>query len=302
MKSTEDAPKGAVRGDGDGAQQLSDSAGMADEPDLVAADARLRLKSVARRPIKRVIPSLPPNQEPSLATYAGNQTAAYKQQSILTAPPGRLVVMLYDGCLRFLFQSAYAMREGDRVQSQDRMRRAEAIIDELTVTLDHERGGEVASRLQGIYAFCRRHLIEASMEQDPHKIEEVSELLDRAARGLGRDRRRGRPAHDARGPLGRSGRARRARARPGARRTLGGGPRRRPPTGSRPRSPSAHRRPRPGPISSACSSFSTRSPPGSPSRAPPPRASSASMNRGRTAMRGYGSALGTASARRFRPR
>ena len=57
------------------------------------------------------------------------------------------------------------------------MRRAEAIIDELTVTLDHERGGEVASRLQGIYAFCRRHLIEAAIEQDPAKIEEVSELL-----------------------------------------------------------------------------------------------------------------------------
>ena len=105
------------------------------------------------------------------------KTAAYKQQSILTAPPGRLVVMLYDGCLRFLFQSAYAMREGNRAQSQDRMRRAEAIIDELTCTLDHERGGEVASRLQGIYAFCRRHLIEATAEQDPNKIEEVSELL-----------------------------------------------------------------------------------------------------------------------------
>ena len=112
-----------------------------------------------------------------MATYAGNQTAAYKQQSILTAPPERLVVMLYDGCLRFLFQSAYAMREGNRAQSQDRMRRAEAIIDELTCTLDHERGGEVASRLQGIYAFCRRHLIEAALEQNPAKIEEVSELL-----------------------------------------------------------------------------------------------------------------------------
>ena len=112
-----------------------------------------------------------------MATYAGNKTAAYKQQSILTAPPGRLVVMLYDGCLRFLFQSAYAMREGDRPRAQDRMRRAEAIIDELTVTLDHERGGQVASNLQGIYAFCRRHLMEATAEQDPSKIEEVSELL-----------------------------------------------------------------------------------------------------------------------------
>jgi flagellar protein FliS len=137
----------------------------------------MSLKNAAPQPINRVIPSLPPTQEPSLATYAGNQSAAYKQQSILTAPPGRLVVMLYDGCLRFLFQSAYAMREGDRRQSQDRMRRAEAIIDELTVTLDHERGGEIASRLQGIYAFCRRHLIEAAAEQDPNKIEEVSELL-----------------------------------------------------------------------------------------------------------------------------
>jgi flagellar protein FliS len=112
-----------------------------------------------------------------VATYAANPTAQYKQQSILTAPPGRLVVMLYDGCLRFLFQAAYAMREGDRPNSQDRMRRAEAIIDELTVTLDHERGGEIASRLQGIYAFCRKHLIEASVEQNPAKIEEVSELL-----------------------------------------------------------------------------------------------------------------------------
>jgi flagellar secretion chaperone FliS len=112
-----------------------------------------------------------------LATYAGNQTIAYKQQSILTAPPGRLLVMLYDGCLRFLFQSAYAMREGDRPTSQNRLNRAEAIIDELTVTLDHERGGEIAGNLQGIYAFCRRHLIEAWVEQDPEKIEQVSGLL-----------------------------------------------------------------------------------------------------------------------------
>jgi flagellar secretion chaperone FliS len=112
-----------------------------------------------------------------LATYAGNQTIAYKQQSILTAPPGRLVVMLYDGCLRFLFQSAYAMREGDRATSQNRLNRAEAIIDELTVTLDHERGGEIAGSLQSIYAFCRKHLIEAWVEQDVDKIEQVSGLL-----------------------------------------------------------------------------------------------------------------------------
>ncbi len=112
-----------------------------------------------------------------MATYAGHQTAAYRQQAILTAPPGRLVVMLYDGCLRFLFQSAHAMREGDRQTSLQRMRRAEAIIDELTVTLDHDRGGVIASRLHGIYAFSRKLLMEAWREGDADKIDEVSGLL-----------------------------------------------------------------------------------------------------------------------------
>ena len=112
-----------------------------------------------------------------MATYAGNQTAAYRQQAILTAPPGRLVVMLYDGCLRFLFQSAHAMREGDRQTSLQRMRRAEAIIDELTVTLDHDRGGVIASRLHGIYAFSRRQLLDAWREGDADKIDEVSSML-----------------------------------------------------------------------------------------------------------------------------
>jgi flagellar secretion chaperone FliS len=112
-----------------------------------------------------------------LATYAGNQTAAYRRQAILTAPPGRLVVMLYDGCLRFLHQSSHALREGDRTTSLARMRRAEAIIDELTVTLDHERGGVIASRLQGIYTFCRRHLREAWRDGDADRIDQVSALL-----------------------------------------------------------------------------------------------------------------------------
>ena len=112
-----------------------------------------------------------------MATYAGNQTAAYRQQAILTAPPGRLVVMLYDGCLRFLFQSAHAMREGDRQTSLQRMRRAEAIIDELTVTLDHDRGGVIASRLHGIYAFSRRQLLDAWRDGDADKIDEVSSML-----------------------------------------------------------------------------------------------------------------------------
>jgi flagellar protein FliS len=104
-------------------------------------------------------------------------TAAYRQQSILTANPGQLVVMLYDGCLRFLHQAAYAMRDGDRLRSGDRLRRAEAILGELLVTLDHEQGGEVANRLQAIYVFARRQLIDARRDQDAEMVDTVAALL-----------------------------------------------------------------------------------------------------------------------------
>jgi flagellar protein FliS len=112
-----------------------------------------------------------------LSAYTASQTAAYRQQAVLTATPGQLVVMLYDGCLRFLHQAAFALREGNHVQAGARLSRAEAIISELTDTLDLDKGGVVASRLQGIYVFCSRHLREARAANDPEMIEKVGELL-----------------------------------------------------------------------------------------------------------------------------
>jgi flagellar protein FliS len=112
-----------------------------------------------------------------LSVYTASHSAAYKQQSILTATPGQLVVMLYDGCLRFLNQAAHAMREGNGPETDARLQRAEAIIDELLSTLDLEQGGVIASRLQGIYVFCSRHLLEARAARDPEMIDRVAELL-----------------------------------------------------------------------------------------------------------------------------
>ena len=91
-----------------------------------------------------------------------SSTGAYTEAAVLTAPPGRLVVMLYDGAIRFLAQSGAAMRIGDRERSRDRMRRAEAILDELLLTLDM-RYGEIPIRLRSIYLFCKRQLIEGNV-------------------------------------------------------------------------------------------------------------------------------------------
>src|SRR3954471_8260562 len=88
----------------------------------------------------------------SVSTHA--RAPAYQHSSVLTAPPAQLVVMLYDGARRFLFQASAAMREGSHHVAHQRLRRAEDILSELLSTLDHERGGEVADNLQGIYVFC----------------------------------------------------------------------------------------------------------------------------------------------------
>ena len=109
-----------------------------------------------------------------------NQAAvpqAYKESAVMTATPERLVVMLYDGAHRFLFQAAHAMRSGDIAQMNNRMQRAEAIIAELRGTLNHEQGGEIAGRLEAIYDFCQRHLLEARLKRDPQRIEQVMKLL-----------------------------------------------------------------------------------------------------------------------------
>ena len=100
----------------------------------------------------------------------------YVQNSVLTAPPERLVLMLYDGAIKFLGQAAIAMREGSVGQANQRLRRAEAIIDELHATLNPD-AGEISERLAAIYVFCRRHLVEAQLEQDASKVDAVARLI-----------------------------------------------------------------------------------------------------------------------------
>ena len=108
--------------------------------------------------------------------------AAYQQSSVLTATPGQLVVMLYDGARRFLFQASSAMREGEVTVAHQRLRRAEDILSELLATLDHERGGDIASHLQGIYVFCLGELNRARVDKDADRIDwvhlQLSELRE----------------------------------------------------------------------------------------------------------------------------
>ena len=101
---------------------------------------------------------------------------AYRESAILTATPEQLVVMLYDGANRFLTQSAIAMRESRPAVAGEKLRRAEAIIDELLATLDISVG-EIAERLQALYLFFKEHLMSARLKQDAGKVDEVAHFM-----------------------------------------------------------------------------------------------------------------------------
>ncbi|WP_210493824.1 flagellar export chaperone FliS [Patulibacter sp. SYSU D01012] len=106
-----------------------------------------------------------------MSTYAA--PSAYRDSAVLTASPTELVVMLYDGIGRFLRQAVAALEADDLATASARMQRAEAIITELSVTLDHEQGGQIAGRLAEIYGFWRRHIDAARVERDPQKLLQV---------------------------------------------------------------------------------------------------------------------------------
>jgi flagellar protein FliS len=101
---------------------------------------------------------------------------AYKESAVLSAPPELLVVMLYDGARKFLFQAGVAMRDGQIELTNRKLRRAEDIIQHLRDTLDLDQG-EIPANLESIYVFCLRQLRQARFEKDSATLEHVSSLL-----------------------------------------------------------------------------------------------------------------------------
>lgn len=101
---------------------------------------------------------------------------AYKESAVLSAPPELLVVMLYDGARKFLFQAGVAMRDGKIELTNRKLRRAEDIIQHLRDTLDMDQG-EIPANLESIYIFCLRQLRQARFDKNPAAVEHVSSLL-----------------------------------------------------------------------------------------------------------------------------
>lgn len=103
-----------------------------------------------------------------------NAQNAYKQNSVNTASPGELTLMLYNGCLKFLAKAKVAIEQKNIQEKNHNIQRAQAIIAELMSTLNMDI--PISKEFLPLYDYMNRRLIEANIKNDIAIIEEVEEL------------------------------------------------------------------------------------------------------------------------------
>ncbi len=113
---------------------------------------------------------------------ANDYARTYRANAVLTASPGQLVLMLYDGALKALAlaREGFARPEGDlrRIEVVNtHLLKAQAIINELQSGLNFEAGGEFAQTMNRLYDYHNRRLFEANLRKQVGPVIEVEGLL-----------------------------------------------------------------------------------------------------------------------------
>jgi flagellar protein FliS len=112
-------------------------------------------------------------------TYSGNP-ATYQAQAAMTATPGGLVLMLFDGALAAIAKAQYALDPGesrDLELAHRELTRAQDILTELQVSLDHEAGGRISTSLSSLYLFCIEQLVGANVSKNAGSLPAVAHIL-----------------------------------------------------------------------------------------------------------------------------
>ena len=114
--------------------------------------------------------------------HAAKYLHSYRQIATLTAPPGQIVLMLYDGAIRFLERSLPGFAVEDpaeaNMQIHNNLQRAQDILRELNYALNMDLGGDCAANLRSLYEYFDRRLLESNLQKKPHGVQEVIRHLN----------------------------------------------------------------------------------------------------------------------------
>lgn len=108
--------------------------------------------------------------------HAARGAQAYIQTHVNSRSPLELVVMLYEGLIRFTGDARSAIERRDLVAKRAAMSRALAVLAELQSTLNMSEGGDVAQSLDGLYTYMNGRLLDGSMKNDVAPLDETLKL------------------------------------------------------------------------------------------------------------------------------
>ena len=114
---------------------------------------------------------------------ASRAAQAYRRVESESRSPLELVVMLYDGALRFVNDARETHARRDLRARGQAISKALAIIGELQNTLDIEKGGEIAEQLDNLYMYMSSRLLDVTLKQDIAACDEVHKLLSTLREG-----------------------------------------------------------------------------------------------------------------------
>lgn len=112
-------------------------------------------------------------------------TQAYQSNEVGTSTQGKLILMMYDGAIRFVHMAMDALDQNDIARKGTYIQKSRDIINELMVALDTDRGGEVTRNLERLYQFVLRQLTLANIKNDKQALNTVLRVLTPLREGWG---------------------------------------------------------------------------------------------------------------------
>jgi flagellar secretion chaperone FliS len=104
-----------------------------------------------------------------------NPYTAYQNNSVNTASPGELTLMLYNGSLKFIHIAKKAIEDKNIELKNTNIQKAQAVVSELMVTLNTDL--EISQNLMSLYDYINRRLTEANVKNDNAILEEVEGMI-----------------------------------------------------------------------------------------------------------------------------
>jgi flagellar protein FliS len=112
------------------------------------------------------------------------QASSYREMEILSAPPERLVVLLFDHLVVQLHRVKLAIEKSDITLRTVSLAKARGIVSELLASLDFDKGGRIAVDLSNLYSFLLGEFIDVGVRRDPKHVEQLIGIAEELRTGF----------------------------------------------------------------------------------------------------------------------